>query len=71
MLYIRESLIWHCFFGEANNVCSRIIRQALGLPEHDKTTNSPSLTPKIKMNVILEAEMVAFSDSLHKIDGMI
>lgn len=56
---------------ELNNLGPRIIRQALGLPDQDTTTNFQKSTSQIKMNFILEAEMVAYSDSLNKIDGAI
>ncbi|KAI0091748.1 hypothetical protein BDY19DRAFT_991426 [Irpex rosettiformis] len=47
-----------------------IIREALGLSEEEATENPKSLrhTPRITANAILEAEMVAFSDTLDKVD---
>jgi hypothetical protein len=52
-----------------------IIRAALGLPQNPKPC--PSLTkwlsastqPSIRRSAILEAEMVAYSEQTHAIDG--
>ena len=44
-----------------------IIREALGLSK-DAVANGHSGS-KITMNVILDAEMVAFSNRLNKVDG--
>ena len=52
-----------------------IIRAALGLPQisnpyHDLTARLPVLAePSIRSSVILEAEMVAYSERTHAIDG--
>lgn len=47
----------------------------LGLPENDENDENNEnnegsrYTPRIRRNVILEAEMVAFSEALNKVDG--
>ncbi|KAI0761918.1 hypothetical protein BC629DRAFT_1682669 [Irpex lacteus] len=45
-----------------------IIRQVLGLAENDENDKGVGCAPRIKKNVILEAEMVAFSEALNKVD---
>ncbi|GJE91101.1 DNA ligase 4-like protein [Phanerochaete sordida] len=45
-----------------------IIRDALGLPDPFEGGGDSTITPRIKRNVIIEAEMVAYSDTTRKVD---
>lgn len=51
----------------------RIIRDALCLSHPGRARDAPETSskglPRIKRNIILDAEMVAFSDPLNRIDG--
>ena len=47
---------------------ARIVRHALGLSD-DKI--SPQQEPRFRKSIVVEAEMVAFSEALGRIDGMV
>ena len=52
-------------------IIPRIICDALGLSHlAGQGGSSITLQPSFKKNVVVEAEMVAFSDALDRIDGM-
>lgn len=52
-----------CLVSDSNLIIKRrLICDALGLDQLE-------VQPKMKKNIVLEAEMVAFSDGLNRIDG--
>lgn len=69
MLSIRAYAHLFALSVSENTLVYSIIREALGLREDGGCSGSAEVIASIKANVILEAEMVAFSDALNKIDG--
>lgn len=65
---MRESVRFTGNAGTQARVRFSIIREALGLRE-ESNSDGPPQGASIRENVILEAEMVAFSDTHNKVDG--